>query len=190
MFSGADDLLWRALDHLGATLADRGLVYEVVVVGSAALVLQGRLVRTTQDVDAIAIAEAGEEPRPVATMPGPLRDAVKDVATALDLDEDWLNVGVTAFVPPIVLSDVLPGAAMQTRGGLRLRIADRIAIAKLKLYAAVDDPMAQHVEDLRGLSLEGHEIATVVDWFRTTFPRTPRQEWEPVVGRVAAGGDT
>lgn len=127
--------------------------------------------RVTQDVDAIAVAEAGDaRPKSVHLLPPPLADAVRDVAEALGLESDWLNVAVGAFVPPLEVEDVLPNAASHTYGALRVTIANRVNLAKLKLYAAVDEGSGSvHEGDLRALDLSLEEVDLVVRWYRDRF---------------------
>ena len=77
-------LLFRALDTLGAVLRDRSATFEVVVVGGAAMLLHAD-VRPTQDVDAIAVGDGAGPPRPVHELPSELALAAVDVAAVLGL---------------------------------------------------------------------------------------------------------
>lgn len=162
--------LTKALQALGRVLDDRGLRYEIVVVGGAAMTLHGATLRPTQDVDAIAIGDGESAPERVHTLPEPLAEAIADVASVMGLEDDWLNVAVGAFVPPLVLDDVLPNAASTVYGGLRVTVADRVALARLKLYAAVDEGAGSaHEADLRGLELDAAQVEDVVSWYRARF---------------------
>ncbi len=49
----------RALESLGALLAERGLRYELYAVGGGALQLLGLSVRPTKDIDVAAVVERG-----------------------------------------------------------------------------------------------------------------------------------
>lgn len=163
--------LVAALRTLGGVLADRGLSYEIVVVGGAAMVLNSASSRTTQDVDAIAVAEgSGVRPRRVHVLPAPLAEAVRDVAATLGLEDDWLNVSVGVFVPPLEVDDVLSDAASYLYGGLRVTVASRPNLAKLKLYAAVDEGHGSvHERDLRDLALPTEEVDLVLQWYFERF---------------------
>lgn len=163
--------LATALETLGGVLSDRQLSYEVVVVGGAAMALNLASTRVTQDVDTIAIAGPDDaRPRRVHVLPQPLADAVRDVADALGLESDWLNVAVGAFVPPLELEDVLPNAASHMYGALRVTVANRVSLARLKLYAAVDEGYGSvHEADLRHLDLSPDEVDLVVRWYQDRF---------------------
>jgi hypothetical protein len=50
------DTLREALRTLGAILEDRGVSYEVVVIGGGALLLVGLIERATKDIDVVALA--------------------------------------------------------------------------------------------------------------------------------------
>jgi len=178
--------LAAALEMLGGALADRGLSYEVVVVGGAAMMLNSASSRTTQDVDAIAIAEGlGTTPRRVHVLPVPLAEAARDVAAAMGLEEDWLNVSVGAFVPPLEVEDVLPDAASNLYGGLRVTVANRPNLAKLKLYAAVDEgPGSVHERDLRDLALAPAEVDLVLQWYLERFKGREDPNLPTIVARV------
>lgn len=88
------DSLRQALGALGAVLTDRGLAYEVVVVGGGALLLVGGIRRPTRDVDALAIVEHGRY-QLALPLPEPLREAIEDTALVQGLAPDWFNPGPT-----------------------------------------------------------------------------------------------
>ncbi len=85
-----------ALKALGEILASQGERAAVVVVGGTALILQGIVTRTTQDVDVIAISrdpperdkKAIESPE---TLPESLLVAITRVARDYDLPKNWMN---------------------------------------------------------------------------------------------------
>lgn len=184
--------LSEALELLGAVLADRDLYFEVVVVGGAAMALNRVAVRPTQDVDAIAVSDdPGGRAKMVHELPESLADAVRDVADVMNLEEDWLNAGVGAFVPPLEIEDVLPDAAshLYGKGALRVTIANKVNLAKLKLYAAVDEGQGSaHETDLRRLDLTPRESSMVVTWYRHRFAGREDIGLEGTITRV--WGDT
>ena len=51
--------LTEALETLGALVTERGLAFEVAVVGGGALLLQGLSLRPTKDLDVVALVENG-----------------------------------------------------------------------------------------------------------------------------------
>jgi hypothetical protein len=72
--------LEEAIDTLGAVLSDRGLHYELVVVGGGSLMLLGLLDRPTKDIDIVALVREGKY-QSAEPLPKPLEEAVKDVAS-------------------------------------------------------------------------------------------------------------
>jgi hypothetical protein len=85
--------LETALTALGELLADRGLHYEVVLVGGGNLILRELIARpTTRDLDILG-ARTPNGVAPMRPMPEPLRHAVINVGRAFGLADDWLNTG-------------------------------------------------------------------------------------------------
>jgi hypothetical protein len=160
------DALEDALELLGSVLADRGVSYEVVVIGGSALLLLGVIQRPTKDLDVLALVEEGVY-LPADPLPGPLRQAVRDVGLALGLTVDWLNGGPTAQLR----SGLPPGFAsrVETRvyGALAVHIASRLDHIFLKLFAAVDHHgRGKHADDLRRLAPTKQELLEAAAWVR------------------------
>ena len=86
------DRVQELLDALSEHLAARGQHYELVVVGGSALLAQGLVERTTQDVDVVAPRHAGSLNK-ADPFPRELTDARNRVARDFGLSEDWLNPG-------------------------------------------------------------------------------------------------
>src|SRR4051812_38282304 len=145
------DGLRGALATLGTLLSDRGLSYEIVVIGGGGLLLLGVIRRPTRDLDALALVERGTY-QIAEPLPEPLREAIADTASVLGLATDWLNAGPTrqlAYGLP-------PGFSARTTseifGSLVVHVAGRFDLVCLKLYAAADgDPKSKHVQDLLDL---------------------------------------
>ena len=78
------DILEEALQTLGAVLEQRGLAFEVVVVGGSSLMLLGLINRPTQDLDLAALVSHGEYVR-ADPLPPQLAAAAADVYAAADL---------------------------------------------------------------------------------------------------------
>jgi hypothetical protein len=163
----ASDSLRRALDMVGALLADDGQTVEVVVIGGGALLLDGVIQRPTKDLDAVAIVE-DDRYQTARPFPEPLREAVIAVADLLGLAADWFNGGPTSQ-----LRQGLPdGFASRTRriafGGLTVQVAGRFDQICLKLYAAADHaPGSKHVADLRSLAATAEELRRAAIWVKT-----------------------
>lgn len=82
---------------LGQLLADRGYHYEVVAIGGGSLLLLRLIERTTKDLDLVALLKNGQliSANP---LPSPLLQAAKDVGNALELGQDWLNIGPSSLL--------------------------------------------------------------------------------------------
>jgi len=172
------DALDRALAALGEILADRGLAYELVAVGGGALALVGLIERSTRDLDIVGVlAEGGLAP--AVDLPGPLAEAVRDVARAHDLAEDWVN-GDPARRIRSLPDGFLERCTRRTFGALGVRLASRIDQVFLKLFAAVEDRGGgKHVWDLEALQPTKDELKRAAAWARTqdrseTFARLLR----------------
>src|SRR6267154_3047240 len=84
--------LETALAILGKLLQDRGFYYEVVAIGGGALLLIGLMIRTTKDLDLVALIDEGEliSAKP---LPNPLVQAIEEVAITFNMRKDWVNIG-------------------------------------------------------------------------------------------------
>jgi hypothetical protein len=160
------DGLRVALETLGTLLLDRGLAYEIVVIGGGGLLLLGLIRRPTKDLDALALVENGDYvlARP---MPEALVEAVADVAAVQGLDNEWLNPGPTDQLT----YGLPPGFSNRTTrhvfGGLIVNLADRVDQIFLKLYAAADsDPKSKHVRDLIDLDPTEDELRGAATWVK------------------------
>ncbi|HEX5823211.1 MAG TPA: hypothetical protein VFY18_02020 [Candidatus Limnocylindrales bacterium] len=97
----------ECLREVGAELAVRGLVGEIVVVGGAYMTLVLRSREATADVDAYLAPEHATA----------IREAARVVAARHDLPDDWLNDAVKGFFassPEVVLWAEYPGLRVQT----------------------------------------------------------------------------
>jgi len=157
----------EALKILGSYLLDRGLKYEVVAIGGAALLLLGCVIRPTKDLDLIALIDEKKlvSARP---LPVPLLTAIREVGSALKLPEDWINSA------PADLWEMGLPEGFQDRldpihfGGLTLHCASRYDQICFKLYASVDQgPRSKHFEDLKQLRPTQRELETAGSWCKT-----------------------
>jgi hypothetical protein len=167
----------ESLALLGASLEAQGTgPYEIVVVGGAALITVGFRVRSTRDVDVLALLEQRDSSElPVLVkekpLPAPLLAAAARVAHAFGLDEDWLNPG-----PADLLDHGLPGGFVERLTaetfGPRLTVwfPCRQDLICLKTYAAADTGPGRHLEDLTVLAPSCEELWQAVQWTRTHDP--------------------
>ena len=111
-----------ALDALGALLADRGLVHELVAFGGGSLLLLRLIDRPTKDLDLVAVVIDGAYVS-ADPLPSTLVEAAQDVARLFGLPADWLNNGST----PQLKAGLPPGFEQRVHsrrlGGLVLHLA-------------------------------------------------------------------
>lgn len=165
--------LTGALSLLGEVLDSRGLSFDLAVVGGGALLLQQLIRRPTLDLDAVARIERGAW-LTAKPLPEALVQAVRDVADALGLpreprdDKDWLNGGPT-FLRELGLPD---GFSERTTvlhfGPLTVRVASRLDLICLKLWAATDSQRGTRrivdLADLRELAPTHDELRQAAAW--------------------------
>jgi len=168
-----DPQLTQALQLLGEVLEQRGLAYDLVVIGGGALLLQNLIRRPTHDLDAVARVE-GKKWVTAKPLPAPLVTAIREVADALGLEreprdeKDWLNGG-PAMLRGLGLP---PGFAKRTTkrhfGPLTIRVASRQDLITLKLWAASDSGRgarrAVDISDLRELAVTTAELEIAARW--------------------------
>lgn len=159
--------LHEALETLGAILASRGQDYDIVLIGGGALLLLGLIDRPTRDLDIVSRIE-GERWVEGEPMPGPLAQAIADVASALDLRDHWLNAGPTSLLRFGLPGGFADRVVTQRYGALTVRLAGRVDQVAFKLYAAVDQgPRSKHFKDLRLLSPTRDELLGAARWCQT-----------------------
>lgn len=163
-------ILEAALDTLGKLIEKRGLQYEVVAIGGGGLLLLGLLIRTTKDLDLVALVDKGEFVS-AKLLPPPLIQAIEEVAITFDISRDWINGG-----PSDLLTFGLPEgfkSRMETirLGGLTIHFAGRFDQICFKLYATVDHgPKSKHYEDLKYLQPNKIELEEAKRWCITHDP--------------------
>lgn len=165
------DGLRRALHILGQLLADRGLSSEIVVIGGGALLLRNWIDRPTNDLDALAVVEAGTY-RTASPFPPALLAAIADTADLTGLDPHWFNPGPTAQLTARAGEPLPPGFRGRTSplvfGGLTLHLAGRFDQICFKLHAATDrGPESKHVADLIALVPTDDELRRAAVWVKS-----------------------
>lgn len=159
-----------ALETLGELLADRGHSIELVAIGGGSLLLLDLIRRPTKDLDIVALVRAG---RYVSAEPLPdwLLTAVRDVAAATGLAEDWVNPGPTSLLEFGLPEGFAGRVETRTYDALVLHIASRVDQISFKLYACVDQgPRSKHTQDLRALSPTPDELRRAAAWCRSQNP--------------------
>lgn len=160
-------IIRSALSALGDLLDERREHFEIVVIGGGGLQLLGLIARPTKDIDVVALV-VDDDYRTARPLPGPLLLAVRDVATALDLDSDWLNSGPTAQLQMGLPDGFADRVVIERFSNLTVHLAGRYDQICLKLYAAADDgPQGKHVRDLRDIAPTDDELDAAARWVKT-----------------------
>ncbi|MCB9666102.1 MAG: hypothetical protein H6732_18485 [Alphaproteobacteria bacterium] len=157
-----------ALETLGAILEDRGTACHIVVIGGGALLLVGLVHRSTKDLDVVALAHDGALVR-ASPFPPELAEAVRDVALALDLPEDWLNAGPADLLTFGLPQGFTDRTTVESFGALTVHVASRVDQVAFKLYAAADHwpHHGKHLQDLQALAPTPDELVSAARWCRT-----------------------
>jgi hypothetical protein len=165
---------------LGEILDSQGETVAVVVVGGAALIMQGFVARVTQDVDVIAISRETQkfkyrEIEPPEPLPVSLGRGILRVARDFNLPDDWMNTTIgmqwKTGLPPGLSERI----HWEQYGGLWLGLADRYDLIFLKLFAAADSegPSSVHYQDLMALQPTPEELDAAARWVRSQDPSPP-----------------
>lgn len=159
----------RLLDVLGEQLAELGARYDLVVVGGSALLALRLVVRSTRDVDIVALRD-GDVLRSVTPLPE--SQVARDrVARDLGLPPDWLNAGPAALLDFGLPEGFLSRAVRHDHGpALTVWYASRFDQIHFKLYATVDQGAGKHEGDLRALAPSADELLAAARWTRTHDP--------------------
>ncbi len=169
-----------ALKALGEILDSQRESVAVVVVGGAALIMQGFVARVTQDVDVIAISRETRELKyrdiePPEPLPESLTRGILRVARDFNLPDDWMNTTIGSQwktgLPPGFSGRI----HWEQHGGLWLGLADRYDLLFLKLFAAADSegPSSVHYQDLMALHPTHEELDAAARWVRSQDSSPP-----------------
>jgi hypothetical protein len=162
----ADELLGALGEQLEAAVQP----FDLVVIGGSALLALGLVVRTTRDVDVLAIA-GPEGLVPADPLPSALAQARDRVAQDFGLPTDWLNPGPTELLRLGLPDGFLSRVETRTYGpSLTIRYASRFDQIHFKLYAMVDQGAGRHEADLRALDPTADELVAAARWTRTHDP--------------------
>ncbi len=156
--------LEKALLALGQLLADRNQRYEIVAIGGGSLLLLNQISRTTNDIDLVALVNAGHlisaDP-----LPQSLLQAIEDVGNALNLGKEWINTGPVSLFEMGLPTGFKERLYTRQYYGLTIHLASRFDQICFKLYAAVDQgPHSKHFADLKALQPTAEELAQAKNW--------------------------
>ncbi len=144
----------------------------LVVCGGSALIALGLILRTTRDVDVVALMDPAGRLVSPAPLPGSLLKAAKEVARDLALPEDWLNNGPSSDEGGLFqlgLPNGIERRLIERRYGPRLAVyfIGRFDQIHFKLYAAADRRDGTHLDDLLQLKPSGAELEAAARWAMT-----------------------
>jgi hypothetical protein len=166
----SNEQLMRLLAALSEQLDAAGQRYELVVVGGSGLIALGLINRPTQDVDVVALLDAGRA-RTADPFPHDLVAARDRVARDFGIPEAWLNPGPAGLVDLGLPDGFVDRVESRSFGpSLTVHFASRLDQIHLKLYALVDQGPGKHEQDLRALAPTAAELSAAARWARTHDP--------------------
>lgn len=166
----------QALRLLNGRLALAGAPrFNLVVCGGSALLAAGLVLRTTRDVDIVALMDDRGVLLDPAPLPGLLVRAAREVAEDLGLPDDWLNNGPSSGEGGLFRMGLPDGFAKRVTWST---VGDKLAVGFIsrydqihfKLYAAVDQSGSYHADDLRQLQPTDAELLEAARWTRSHDP--------------------
>lgn len=158
--------LGELLDSMNAAIP------ELVVCGGSALNVLGLVNRTTKDVDVVAFAMKDNQKNihleKAEPFPDVLLEASRKVARDFDLPEKWLNPGPTSAVDFGLPEGLMNRVETREFGkSLTIHFLSRFDQICFKLYAAVDQGIGKHYNDLLLLEPDADEIGMAAQWSMT-----------------------
>jgi len=168
-FDNFDQALRLLNGHLALAGAPR---FNLVVCGGTALLAAGLVLRTTRDVDVVALMDDKGVLLDPAPLPLMLLQAAREVATDLGLPDDWLNNGPSSGAGGLFRMGLPVGFVQRLTW---VTIGEKLAVGFIgrydqihfKLYAAVDQSGGYHADDLRQLNPTDDELLAAARWTRT-----------------------
>ena len=163
----------QALQLLNGRLSLAGAPrFNLVVCGGTALLAAGLVLRTTRDVDVVALMDDQGVLLDPAPLPLMLVVAAREVAVDLGLPEDWLNNGPSSGEGGLFRMGLPEGFVKRLTWkniGEKLTVGfiSRYDQIHFKLYAAVDQSGGYHADDLRQLTPTDEELLAAARWTRT-----------------------
>jgi len=171
--SPAYDDFDQALRLLNGRLALAGAPrFNLVVCGGTALLAAGLVLRTTRDVDVVALMDDRGVLLDPAPLPLILVRTAREVAIDLGLPDDWLNNGPSSGAGGLFRMGLPEGFVQRltwSTFGEKLAVGfiSRYDQIHFKLYAAVDQSGGYHADDLRQLNPADDELLAAARWTRT-----------------------
>jgi len=143
---------------------------EVVICGGAALLAMRLVSRTTQDVDIVALARAGEQKVELLKsrrLPKEFRRMITEIGMEMHMEEDWLNFAAS----PLLKFGLPPGIESRLQkkpygACLTVYFIGRYDQVHFKIYAAMDGKIdgTRHLSDLIDLEPTEQEVQAATAW--------------------------
>jgi hypothetical protein len=158
--------LGEMLDSMNAAIP------ELVVCGGSALNVLGLVKRTTKDVDVVAFAIRNDQNsirlEKAEPFPDALLEASRKIARDFNLPEKWLNPGPTSTLDFGLPEGLMSRVETRKFGrSLTIHFLSRFDQICFKLYAAVDQGIGKHYNDLLLLEPNAHELEKAAQWSMT-----------------------
>lgn len=170
-------ILDSALHKLGDRLQQKGCPpIRLVVCGGSALLAMGLSVRTTEDVDVVALVDEDDGLASPVPFPACFEAAIHEVSLLTGLPEDWLNNGPSRD-PGGLFQSGLPEGILDRAGrrsyGVSLEVffTGRLDQIFFKVFASADS-MGVHVSDLMELDPTPDEMENAARWCVSIDPST------------------
>lgn len=149
--------------------------FNLVVCGGSALAATGLVMRTTKDVDIVALMDDDGVLLDPAPLPKALVTASHEVALDLGLPDNWLNNGPSSGDGGLFrlgLPDGFVARLTWETVGKKLTVGfiSRYDQIHFKLYAAVDQSGSYHAVDLQKLEPTDDELLAAAAWTRSHDP--------------------
>lgn len=163
----------RVLSALGEQLdAANASIPELVVCGGSALIVLKLVRRTTKDVDILAFVEENSggkaNLRRAEPFPPELIESARKIARDFNLPEKWLNPGPTSAVDFGLPERLMERVETRQYGKtLVIHFLSRYDQIYFKLYAAVDQGIGKHYNDLLVLQPTTEELEEAARWSMT-----------------------
>ena len=163
----------KILTALGEQLEEiNATVPELVVCGGSALNVLGLVKRATKDVDVVAFTERNSSGnihfKTAEPFPKALDAASEKVARDFNLPKTWLNPGPTSVVDFGLPEGLMNRVETRAFGKyLTVHFLSRYDQICFKLYAAVDQGMGKHYNDLLLLEPDAKELEEAARWSMT-----------------------
>jgi hypothetical protein len=180
------DILEKALHLIGVLLEQSATApIAIVVCGGSALIYRDLVVRTTKDLDIVALLDSTGKLMSAEPLPTELVESAESVGKELQLPHGWLNNGPHSIFNPHLPDQGFPlnfleRSRVKKYGAVfKVVMIDRFDQIHLKVYAAADKGgPSYHLDDLAALNPTDDELLSAVRW---AMVQDPTSEFASVI---------